>query len=139
MLFIDSSKEKHIRGLLKSEVIKVLSSKNLVILDGLNYIKGYRYELYCATKANVSTQCTICVTINQDKAWEFNLKQINQYSRSIFDALIMRYEDPDPKNRWDSPLFYSYLDKELDLKAVSDCLFLKKPPPKNMATENVRI
>lgn len=49
----------------------------------------------------------------------------------------MRYEDPDSKNRWDSPLIYTYPNIELDLKMVSDYLFLKKAPPKNMSTQNV--
>lgn len=36
----DSSKEKHLRSLLKSEVLKLITPKNVVILDALNYIKG---------------------------------------------------------------------------------------------------
>lgn len=38
---LDSIKEKHIRGILKSEVLKQITQNNVVILDGLNYIKGW--------------------------------------------------------------------------------------------------
>ena len=40
------AKEKDLRGLLRSEVDRLLTKDNLVILDSLNYIKGFRYELH---------------------------------------------------------------------------------------------
>lgn len=46
--FLDSTKEKHIRGVLKSEVLRLVGSDNLVILDGLNYIKGLCF--YCCVQ-----------------------------------------------------------------------------------------
>ncbi|XP_060535300.1 protein KTI12 homolog [Cylas formicarius] len=137
--YADSNKEKHIRGLLKSEVLKFINSTNVVILDALNYIKGYRYELYCGTKANKCTQCTIHAEINRDEAWNFNTnreQEEEKYSRDIFDALIMRYEDPDPKNRWDSPLFTVFPENELDSEAIYSSLFKKPPPKPNMSTQN---
>ncbi|KAF2903105.1 hypothetical protein ILUMI_03079 [Ignelater luminosus] len=137
--YLDSSKEKHIRGLVKSDVLKLIGPNSVVILDGSNYIKGYRYELYCASKANKSTQCTIYTLINHDVSWEFNEKrevESEKYNRETFDALIMRYEEPDSKNRWDSPLFMIYPDGTLDFSAISDCLFKKKPPPPNQSTQN---
>lgn len=38
--YLDSQKEKRIRGYLKSEVLKFIGKDNVVILDGSNYIKG---------------------------------------------------------------------------------------------------
>ncbi|KAK4884895.1 hypothetical protein RN001_001166 [Aquatica leii] len=137
--YFDSSKEKHIRGLLKSEVIKLLGPKLIVILDAANYIKGYRYELYCASKASKCTQCTIYTQINQDIAWSFNENRHEEslkYTRVVFDALIMRYEEPDDRNRWDSPLFMVFPTHTLDMKVLSECLFDKKPPPPNQSTQN---
>lgn len=99
---------------------------------------GYRYELYCAAKSNSCTQCTISTIINIDEAWSFNIKQLHSYNRSVFDALIMRYEEPDSKNKWDSPLFRVYSNGIIDFMSVSDCLLLKKAPPRNMSTENVK-
>lgn len=47
-----SSIEKIIRADLKSNSLRKLTRSDLVIIDGGNYIKGYRYELYCASKAS---------------------------------------------------------------------------------------
>lgn len=50
-VYRESGKEKMIRADLKSESLKKLNKNDLVIIDGGNYIKGYRYEIYCASKA----------------------------------------------------------------------------------------
>ena len=47
------------RGLFRSHVEKNLTSKNVVILDTLNYIKGLRYELYCLARTAKSTNCVV--------------------------------------------------------------------------------
>ncbi|KAI4467195.1 hypothetical protein MML48_2g00005228 [Holotrichia oblita] len=138
-LYQDSSKEKHIRGILKSEVFRLLRSDNIVILDGLNYIKGYRYELYCGSKANHSTQCTLLTQINYEEAWKSNENRSDdseKYEKSVFDALLMRYEEPDGKNRWDSPLFVTFPDRILEFEEISKALLGKKAPPPNMSTQN---
>lgn len=105
-----------------------------------NTFVGYRYELYCGSKANSSTQCTIHTEINRDEAWRFNEQKSDdseKYSRDIFDALLLRYENPDSKNRWDAPLFLVFPEQQLDKDAVLNCLFNKAPPPPNMSTQNV--
>ncbi|XP_011781666.1 PREDICTED: protein KTI12 homolog isoform X2 [Colobus angolensis palliatus] len=43
----DSAREKALRGALRASVERRLSRHDVVILDSLNYIKGFRYELYC--------------------------------------------------------------------------------------------
>lgn len=50
-VFMVSSNEKQIRADLKSESVRRINKNDLVIVDGGNYIKGYRYEIYCASKA----------------------------------------------------------------------------------------
>ncbi|XP_044253327.1 protein KTI12 homolog [Tribolium madens] len=136
--FSDAAAEKHIRSLLKSEVLRLITPKNVVILDALNYIKGFRYELYCGSKANKNTQCTIHTEINRDEAWKFNENrpELEKYNRDTFDALVMRFEDPDGKNRWDSPLFVVFPGQELDKNAVKSCLFDSEPVIPNMSTQN---
>ena len=57
--YLDSKQEKDTRGTLKSEVDRWLTKDNLVILDSLNYIKGFRYELYCIARAQSSTHCVV--------------------------------------------------------------------------------
>ncbi|XP_068622027.1 protein KTI12 homolog isoform X2 [Battus philenor] len=162
--YLDSQKEKRVRGYLKSEVIRLIGKDNVVILDGSNYIKGYRYELYCASKACKSTQCTVYTIRNHDEAWEDNKKWLNEisvnkndfntnassedkiisqvqeiipYTEEVFNALTkLRFEEPNSNHRWDSPLFTVQLSDKLDLEAIYSALFEKKPPPPNMSTQN---
>ena len=42
-------------GSLKSAVDHRLSAESVVVLDSLNYIKGFRYELYCSTRTFLRT------------------------------------------------------------------------------------
>ncbi|XP_045508161.1 protein KTI12 homolog [Colias croceus] len=148
--YLDSQKEKRVRGYLKSEAIRLIGKDNVVILDGSNYIKGYRYELYCASKASKSTQCTIYTIRYHPDAWADNLSRIKQreengnddvftepYTEEVFNALTkMRFEEPNRNNRWDSPLFSVQPTDTLDVDAIYDVLFKRKPPPPNMSTQN---
>ncbi|CAG4957985.1 unnamed protein product [Parnassius apollo] len=153
--YLDSQKEKRVRGYLKSEVIRLIGKDNVVILDGSNYIKGYRYELYCASKACKSTQCTIYTIRNYEEAWKDNEYWLNKankcdsednsnsgskripYTEEVFNALTkLRFEEPNSNHRWDSPLFTVQPSDNLDFEAVYSVLFEKKPPPPNMSTQN---
>lgn len=49
----------------------------------------------------------------------------------------MRFEEPNSNQRWDSPLFVTHPEDELPYDQISDALFNRKPPPPNMATQNV--
>lgn len=42
--------EKPQRGALFSAVQRNLNSDTIVIADGLNYIKGFRYQMYCLAR-----------------------------------------------------------------------------------------
>lgn len=50
-IYGESRLEKNIRADLKSNSLRKLNKNDVVIIDGGNYIKGYRYELFCASKA----------------------------------------------------------------------------------------
>ncbi|KAH8294436.1 hypothetical protein KR018_000429 [Drosophila ironensis] len=149
----DSQKEKVVRSDLKSEALRHLNKKDLVIFDAGNYIKGYRYEIYCMTKAARTTQCTLFCCISQDKAWSFNSQRsakdklshedqqaVNNsdvpYSRETFDALCRRYEEPQSSNRWDSPLVVALPEDTLDLEAIYKSLYETQPMPPNQSTQN---
>lgn len=51
----------------------------------------------------------------------------------------MRYEEPDGRNRWDSPLFMIFPDQELDKEKIFSTLFDKAAPKPNKSTQNVSI
>jgi protein KTI12 len=57
--YADSIREKEMRALFRSNVEKLLTSKNVVILDTVNFIKGVRYELYCLARTAKSTNCVV--------------------------------------------------------------------------------
>ncbi len=71
-IYADPTKEKELRGALKSEVQKFMSKDDLLILDSLNYIKGYRYELYCISKLYQTPQCVIYTERSIDECSKFN-------------------------------------------------------------------
>lgn len=129
--------EKLKRGSLKSNVERHLTSDCIVILDSLNYIKGYRYELFCVSKHVKTTYCVIlCETPTEEaKDWNSKRPENEKYSEEVFDALVMRFEPPNSQNRWDHPLFTLYPDDPLPGKDILDSLFHRKPPPPNQSTQ----
>ncbi|CDZ97683.1 RNA polymerase II elongator associated protein [Phaffia rhodozyma] len=85
----------------------MLSKKTILICDGMNYIKGYRYQMNCAAKEAGVRPCTIHVASPPEKCKEWNASrdQAEAYTESTLEALIMRFEEPSSMARWDSPLF----------------------------------
>jgi protein KTI12 len=57
--YIDSNTEKMLRAKLKSECEKQLDDNKVIILDSLNYIKGYRYELFCLVRNFKTRHCIV--------------------------------------------------------------------------------
>ncbi|XP_020776409.1 protein KTI12 homolog [Boleophthalmus pectinirostris] len=137
-VYADSQKEKDARGALKAEVERKVNKEDIVILDSLNYIKGYRYELFCLIKHAQTPHCLVyCLTSPETSSkWNSERDVSERYSQEIFDALILRFEDPDSRNRWDSPLFTVHQDDQLPFEAISDALLKRKAPPPNQSTQN---
>jgi len=136
-VFASSLTEKEVRGRLKSEVIRLLDKEKTIICDGLNYIKGFRYELYCASKAGKTTQVTLHCDISCDDVAEWNKARpaSDQYTPEILAGLCQRYEAPISSNRWDSPLFLALKDGKLDGDGIYRCLYERAPPPPNQSTQ----
>lgn len=101
--------EKRLRGNLKAATERALANKdNLVILDHGNYIKGWRYELHCMAKSTRTK--SMILYIEDDDEGKFlennNGREDSEeaYSEEILHALNFRFEAPNSKNRWDSPM-----------------------------------
>ncbi|XP_029010495.1 protein KTI12 homolog [Betta splendens] len=137
-VYADSQKEKDVRAALKAEVERKVNKDDIVILDSLNYIKGYRYELFCLTKHAQTPHCLVyCLTSDeQSSSWNACRPAAEQYTQDIFDALVLRFEAPDSRNRWDSPLFTVLKDDVPPFEAISDALFKRKAPPPNQSTQS---
>lgn len=117
---------------------RLLSHDCHVILDSLNYIKGYRYELYCLSKLLKTTQCLVYCDTPPDTALKWNsqrLQEEEQYSLETFEALVQRFESPDSRNRWDSPLIILYPSDPLPKEELLRALLHSKPPPPNLSTQ----
>jgi len=130
--YLNSHNEKKTRAALKAcfdhatQQQQQKAKSTLVILDSLNYIKGYRYELHCISKAAGEQHCVIWVMNDPEtaKCWnrERNRQALKQkqrhssssvndeehlpfYSDRTMEELMQRYEPPDERNRWDKPLY----------------------------------
>lgn len=133
----DSNKEKNARGTQMSAVKRDLSRSNIVILDTLAYIKGFRYQLFCEAKGVVTPHCVVQVMNPVGKCIEWNENHTAPWESDVIKQLEMRFEEPNADSRWDSPLFTlvsDYDQEKLPLEEIWDALVLKRPPPPNAAT-----
>ncbi|BFG16800.1 hypothetical protein CerSpe_030740 [Prunus speciosa] len=108
--------EKNLRGVLRSEVDRSVSKDSIIIVDSLNSIKGYRYELWCLARAAGIRYCVLYCDADETHCRKWNEERREKgegaYSDKIFEDLIRRFETPDRRNRWDSPLFELWPHKE---------------------------
>lgn len=61
MHFVDLKAEANTRATLKAAVERHITRDVVVILDSMNYIKGYRYELFCISRAAATTRVTVSI------------------------------------------------------------------------------
>ncbi|EFJ20517.1 hypothetical protein SELMODRAFT_108956 [Selaginella moellendorffii] len=105
----DMFHEKNLRGLLRSAVDRAVTKEVIVVIDSLNNIKGYRYELWCLARAAGVQYCVIYCDAGEDDCRSWNKSKFDRgdpcYDDKIFDDLVRRFERPDRRNRWDTPLF----------------------------------
>ncbi|OQV26127.1 Protein KTI12-like protein [Hypsibius exemplaris] len=137
-IYADTSKEKNLRATIKSDVHRALSKEVVVIMDAQNYIKGYRYEVYCITKSAKTTQCTVWCNspISEAKTWNEARDAAVRYSEATFDALVMRFEPPDSANRWENPLFTLLPTDPLPITELLEVLINRRAPPPNQSTQS---
>lgn len=76
--YASSANEKETRGCLKSATEHNLGKDSFVIVDSLNYIKGYRYELYCAARTSRIPHCVLWVTAPQSCSDQWNQQRIDE-------------------------------------------------------------
>ena len=58
-MYQEAKAEKNARAMQYSTIKRLLSQNAIVIADGLNYIKGFRYQLYCEAKAVKTPSCVV--------------------------------------------------------------------------------
>ncbi|KAI5289010.1 hypothetical protein KEM54_004570 [Ascosphaera aggregata] len=57
--------EKEARAVAYGNIKRALGRDTIVIADGMNYIKGYRYQLWCEAKAAGTTCCVVRISRHQ--------------------------------------------------------------------------
>ena len=102
----DPTQEKILRASLKSNVEKYVDQSRVVILDSMNYIKGYRYELYCLARNSMTTLCLVFCDTDKETAREWcesleETKESNHFPPDLFEDYASRMEFPNQAKRWD--------------------------------------
>lgn len=136
-MYIESVTEKAARGAQMSAVRRDISKNTILLLDGMNYIKGFRYQLYCEAKNTGSTYCVAQVVTPTETCFEWNSHRTEgQWDAGLMKALIMRYEEPDGRNRWDSPLInIGYDDAKAPIDEIWQAIVLDTPLKPNHSVE----
>ncbi|KAL3232696.1 Protein KTI12 [Nakaseomyces bracarensis] len=98
----ESLDERKLRNEIISVVRRDLSRNNIVVIDSLNYIKGFRYQLHCEAK-NMNTSFLLIHCVSPYNAIVERNNSSNSWDQSLIDQLIQRFEEPNDSNRWDSP------------------------------------
>jgi protein KTI12 len=131
----DSTSEKILRASLRSEVEKYLDDKAVVILDSLNYIKGYRYELYCLVRNFKTRHCIVFPKVQYEICQKYNSND-NIYPEDLLKDLYSRMEEPNQNNRWDNPLQLIYYEEEIPYEAIYNNLYEGKRPRDPVSTKS---
>lgn len=112
----DGWREKETRARIKSEVERGIRRRRVLVLDSLNTIKGYRYEIYCIARAAAVRYCMVHVDsgVEACRAWNATRAAAGgaAWAEPVFADLASRYERPDSRQRWDAPLFTVRPDRE---------------------------
>ncbi|PGH34540.1 protein KTI12 [[Emmonsia] crescens] len=73
--------EKEARAVVYGRVKRALGKDTFVIVDGMNYIKGWRYQLWCESKAAETTCCVVHVGTPIDQCVVNNESRIRKRER----------------------------------------------------------
>lgn len=134
-----NASEKDARAAIYGAVKRALSERDIVILDGCNYIKGWRYQLHCEAKALKTPSCILRIGCSPEKSKQINEERLRRdseaagqetgekadtteaYEPANWENLVFRYEEPNPMTRWDSPLFtLIWEDDEAQTRKIFD-------------------
>ncbi|KAG8956297.1 hypothetical protein FRC04_004377 [Tulasnella sp. 424] len=131
----DSRSEKPARGAAFTALTRNLGKDTIVIMDGMNYIKGFRYQMHCAGREAQVRMCTIYVASPPDECRKRHEAKENdkKYKPATFDNLLMRFEEPNSMARWDSPLFTVSSTDEMPLEALWTTIMTGAKAPTNVA------
>ncbi|XP_053239189.1 protein KTI12 homolog [Podarcis raffonei] len=108
------------RAALRAEAERLLSRRDVVLVDSGAELKSFRYELYCLSKHAGTPHCVLLCP--------------GGAARPDRPPL----EPPDSRHRWDWPLFVAPADpaEPLPWPEIRAALFERRPPPPNQSTRS---
>ena len=120
--FNSSDAERIGRSDFKNAFQRALSVDTVVIADGMNFIKGYRYELYCLTREAGLGWCVAFCECDDKVAMERSSARYPDKER--LRKLIGRMEKPKTTTKADQPLFFvsDVNDEEMIEKIIKQAL-----------------
>jgi len=136
----DSRSEKPARATLFAAMQRQMGQDTILIVDALNYIKGFRYQLYCAAREFKLRVCTVYVVATPQlcKGWNSERTDGHGYSAETLDNLITRYEEPSSMVRWDSPLFtVPWSESDVPFELIWKAITEGNVKPPNVGTQGV--
>ncbi|TFY81486.1 hypothetical protein EWM64_g2530 [Hericium alpestre] len=137
----DSRSEKAARGTLFTAMQREMAKDTILIVDAMNYIKGFRYQMYCAARELKLRVCTVYVVATPElcKKWETERKDGKSYAPETLDNLIMRYEEPSSMVRWDSPLItIPWIDEDVPKDDIWKAVMEGNVKPPNSGTQAIQ-
>jgi protein KTI12 len=85
----DATKEKLTRGSIKAAAERSITKEVTVIVDSLNYIKGYRYELYCLSRAASTPHMVIFCDSPQEDILAWNeARTEGKWDANMYEMLL---------------------------------------------------
>lgn len=132
-LYLNASSEKRVRSELRGAAERGLGEHEVVIVDSMNYVRGYRYELWCAARAH-GAACSLIHVGDGDSIACIRRDTIREdsYGRELVRALVGRFEMPRLTREWDAPLKRNAT--AADTVALTLCILDAKPLVHNSAT-----
>eukprot|EP00300_Choanocystis_sp_HF-7_P033627 c4600_g1_i2.p1 GENE.c4600_g1_i2~~c4600_g1_i2.p1 ORF type:complete len:275 (+),score=45.92 c4600_g1_i2:123-947(+) len=135
--------EKNFRGNIRSAIDRALAADVVVIADHMNYIKGFRYELFCAAKALSTPSCVLFCDVEFEVAAAWNAARVPEtlaYGPALLEDLWSRFEVPNGMQRWDKPVFHCVgAESPTPCGDVAAHLLDSAAPRPNMATVITRV
>ncbi|KAI0930102.1 hypothetical protein AcV5_006897 [Taiwanofungus camphoratus] len=136
----DGRSEKPARAALFTAMQRQMGQDTILIVDAMNYIKGFRYQMYCAAREQKIRVCTVYVVASQElcKEWNASRQDGRAYAPDILDNLLLRYEEPSSMVRWDSPLFtVLWTDEDVPVDGIWKAVTEGNVKPPNAGTQAV--
>jgi len=136
----DSRSEKSARATLFAAVQRQMGQDTILIVDTLNYIKGFRYQLYCTAREFKLRVCTVYVVATPElcKRWNSERTDGHGYRAETLENLIARYEEPSSMVRWDSPLFtIPWSESDMPMESIWKAVTEGNVKPPNVGTQAV--